>query len=77
MIGLEVQLPSTSAGADDDVLQAVTGQQPFGMGQEAVEVALKAIKGSLVEKVITVPGIQLTRDKPDDIKRHKAKLEAK
>ena len=62
--------------AEDGILHAVTGQQPFGMGEEAVNAAVKAVKGGTVEKSITAPGILLTRDAPETIKKHKAKLES-
>ena len=62
--------------ASDDVLQAVTGQQPYLMGQSAVEAALKAIKGEAVPRAITVPGIQLSRNQPDQVLRYKARLDA-
>ena len=41
--------------SDDDVLQAVTGQDDYMMGFRAVEAAIAAIDGKPVEKVIIVP----------------------
>jgi ABC-type sugar transport system substrate-binding protein len=53
--------------AKDDILQAVTGQQPFLIGQLSVESALKALKGEQLPKVIPVGGFSLWRGEPDKI----------
>ena len=42
--------------SDDNILQAVTGQQPFEIGRLAVEAAVKALKGEPVEKKTLSPG---------------------
>lgn len=50
---------------DDNVLQAVTAQQPFVMGEMAVQAAIAAVKGETVEKTVIVPVLGLTRtDQP-------------
>lgn len=50
---------------DDNVLQAVTAQQPYVMGEMAVNAAIAAAKGDTVEKTVIVPVLGLTRtDKP-------------
>ena len=50
---------------DDNVLQAVTAQQPFVMGEMAVKAAIAAIKGDAVEKTVIVPVLGLSRtDQP-------------
>lgn len=61
--------------ANDNVLQAVTGQKPFDIGSLAVENAIKAIQGQLVDKNIKLSGIMFTREKPDEVKAYKARLQ--
>lgn len=60
--------------ADDNILQAVTGQQPFEIGRLAVEAAVKTLKGEQVEKRRSLPGILLTREKPGEVKAFKERL---
>ncbi|MCX6132337.1 MAG: substrate-binding domain-containing protein [Ignavibacteriales bacterium] len=59
---------------DDGVLRAITGQQPFEIGSMAADAAVKALKGQPVEKKTSLPGILLTREKPDDIRKFKQRL---
>lgn len=59
---------------DDRVLQAITGQQPFEIGSMAAEAAVKALKGQAVEKKTSLPGVLLTREKPDEIRKFKQRL---
>ena len=59
----------------DRVLQAVTGQRPFEIGSTAVDAAAKALKGERVEKKVSLPGVLLTREKPDEVKQFKARLQ--
>ena len=40
----------------DNILQAVTGQDPFKIGYMSLEFAVKALKGESVEKNVIVPG---------------------
>jgi ABC-type sugar transport system substrate-binding protein len=50
---------------DDNVLQGVTAQQPYVMGQMAVEAAIAAAKGEAVESTVIVPVLGLSRtDRP-------------
>ncbi|MEO0384797.1 MAG: substrate-binding domain-containing protein [Pseudomonadota bacterium] len=50
---------------DDNVLQAVTAQQPYVMGQMAVEAAIAAINGEATEEAVIVPVLGLSRtDRP-------------
>ncbi|GAB5508723.1 MAG: substrate-binding domain-containing protein [Hyphomicrobiales bacterium] len=50
---------------DDNVLQAVTAQQPYVMGQMAVEAAIAAINDEMVEEAVIVPVLGLSRtDRP-------------
>jgi simple sugar transport system substrate-binding protein/ribose transport system substrate-binding protein len=60
----------------DDVLQAVTAQQPFVMGQMAVTNAVKAAKGEPVEKTVIVPVLGLSRTDPAAAAEFRAGLEA-
>jgi ABC-type sugar transport system substrate-binding protein len=52
----------------DNVLQAVTGQRPFDIGSNALEMAVKILKNEPTEKKIVMPGVLLTRTKPVEIK---------
>lgn len=52
---------------DDNVLQAVTAQQPFVMGQMAVEAAIAAARGEEVDETVIVPVLGLTRTDPDAV----------
>jgi ABC-type sugar transport system substrate-binding protein len=60
--------------ADNQILQAVTGQQPFEMGTLALETAVKVLDGKAVEKKIVLPGILFSREKPDDVRAYKQRL---
>jgi len=62
--------------ADDNVLQAVTGQQPFEIGSLALETAVKALEGKPVEKKVALPGILFSREAPEKVKEHRKRLEA-
>jgi ABC-type sugar transport system substrate-binding protein len=59
---------------DDGVLQAITGQRPFEIGSMAVDAAVKALKGQIVEKKTSLPGVLLTREKPDEIRTFRQRL---
>jgi simple sugar transport system substrate-binding protein/ribose transport system substrate-binding protein len=56
--------------ADDNILQAVTGQDPYKMGYMAAEFAIKTVKGEKVEPVVIVPGSFMGREQPDVIKKY-------
>lgn len=45
----------------DNILQAVTGQDPYKIGYMSLEFAVKALKGESVAKNVTVPGKLATR----------------
>ncbi|OQY31043.1 MAG: hypothetical protein B6241_14905 [Spirochaetaceae bacterium 4572_59] len=51
----------------DNILQATTGQQPYQIGYQTVEFAVKAIKGEPVEPTVIVPGLLLSRENPEGI----------
>ena len=58
--------------ADDGVLMASTGQQPFEIGYKAVEFAVKAVRGESVEKTVIVPGLLLDRADKSAVEQFKA-----
>ena len=57
----------------DDILQAITSQQPVDIGRLSVEAALKTLKGEPVEKKTTLEGVLLSRADPDGVKAFAAK----
>lgn len=54
---------------NDHILQAVTGQRPFDLGSKSVEAAMAALNGQPVEKKMSLSGVLLTRDKPEEVKQ--------
>jgi ABC-type sugar transport system substrate-binding protein len=60
--------------SEDNILQAITGQRPYEIGQKAVEAALKVLKGEAVERNIIMPGVLLTRSRPDEIQAYQQQL---
>lgn len=60
--------------ADDDVLQAVTGQQPFLIGSRSLQAALSALRKEPVEKRVALPGMLLTRTDPERVRTFKTDL---
>lgn len=60
--------------AEDGVLQAVTAQKPVEMGETALEAAYMAIKGEPVKKVVVLPGVLFTREKPDEVRAYRESL---
>ena len=62
--------------ADDNILQAVTGQQPFEIGSLAVETAIRALRGEPVEARRALPGKLLSRTMPDSVRAFKQRLHA-
>ena len=60
--------------ADDGVLQAVTAQKPFEMGQAAVEAAVKVLNGEAVQKEVVLPGVLFTRVRPDEVRAYQKSL---
>jgi len=67
--------------ADDNILQAITGQDPYNMGYQAMELLIKGLKGEDVSasKGTTkiVNGILLSRADPDGISKFESDLKAK
>ena len=60
--------------ADDNVLQAVTGQRPFEIGSMAVDAAVKVLHGEPVEKKVSLPGLLLSREDPETVRQFKVRL---
>lgn len=60
--------------SDDGVLQAITGQQPFEIGSMAVDAAVRVLLGESVEKRVSLPGVLLSRDRPDEVQDFKLRL---
>jgi simple sugar transport system substrate-binding protein/ribose transport system substrate-binding protein len=58
----------------DNILQAITAQQPFKIGSEAVNAALKSLRNEPVEKKSIVQGTLFSRQKPEEVKDYKAQL---
>lgn len=61
--------------ADDNILQAVTGQKPYDIGVLALQSAVHASLGKPVEKHVSLPGVLFTRAKPDEVRKHREYLE--
>lgn len=59
--------------ADDGILQAITAQKPFDMGEQSVELALKAIQGGKFEKQVVLKGVCLTRADEAGVKAYAEK----
>jgi len=60
--------------SDDNILQAVTGQQPFEIGSLAVQSALKALKGETLQPKVALPGLLLSRQNPEGVRQFAARL---
>jgi len=58
----------------DNVLQAVTAQQPFVVGQLAIQAANDVLDKKTVEKNQSVPVLSLTRTNPDGVNAFLAQL---
>jgi ABC-type sugar transport system substrate-binding protein len=61
---------------DDNVLQAVTAQQPYVMGQMAVEAAVAAINGEPTEEAVIVPVLGLSRTNKPAVEEFQAYLQS-
>jgi len=60
--------------ANDGTLQAVTGQKPYEMGFQAVELAVQILDGKKVQKQQILPGVLYSRDKPEEVKAFQQKM---
>lgn len=65
----------------DNILQAVTGQDPYQMGYAAMEILIKGLKGEDISaskgKSVIVPGLLVSRDNPDGIAKFEENLKEK
>lgn len=66
---MSVELAKDMLG-DSITLQAITTQMPYDMGYQAVENAVKAVKGEEVEKEIMIPTYTYTKDNMDEIQTY-------
>lgn len=60
--------------SDDNILQATTGQDPYKIGQMAMEYGVKMVKGEEVPAYTSVSVLPLTREKPEGIAKFEADL---
>lgn len=64
-----------------DILQAVTGQDPYSMGYKTMETLIKGLKGEDISstkgKSIIVDGLLLSRSNPDGIAKFESDLKTK
>jgi ABC-type sugar transport system substrate-binding protein len=61
--------------ADENILQAVTGQKPFEIGYMALEAAVKVLNDQPVEKKVSLPGVLFARERPDEVEAYVKRLE--
>lgn len=61
--------------APDGVLRAVTGQRPYEIGKLALENVVRVLNGDSVQARISLPGVLLTRERPDEVQSIKARLQ--
>ena len=61
--------------ADDNVLQAVTAQKPVEIGSMSIQAAVDALEGKTLEKKVSLPGILFTREKPQEVRDYRTRLE--
>jgi sugar transport system substrate-binding protein len=58
----------------DNILQAITAQRPFEMGQKSVDVALAKLRHESVESKVVLNGVCLSRTDPQGIKAYAKQL---
>ena len=58
----------------DNILQAVTGQQSYEIGKQAMERLIKKIRGQSVEKQEYISDISLSRDHPEKVAEYLVNL---
>jgi len=66
--------------AEDNILQAVTGQDPYQIGIKTMEAVIAKIEGKDFGdegKTVIVPGVVLDRSKPDEVEAFRKDLLAK
>ena len=61
--------------SDDNVLHAVTAQEPYKMGARAMKTGIRLVKGEKLEKIeVILPGTLFTNEDKEKIKKVKASL---
>lgn len=60
--------------ANDNILQAVTGQKPFEIGTQAIVTAVKSLRNEKVEKAVRLPGMLFARRQPEAVKEYQEYL---
>jgi ABC-type sugar transport system substrate-binding protein len=60
--------------SEDNILQAVTGQQPFEIGSLAVQSAVRALNGETLQPRVSLPGLLLSRQDPEGVRQFAARL---
>lgn len=69
--GTDMSLALAQEMQNDAVnLIAITTQQPYKMGYEAVKTAIKAAKGETVENNIVIPTLTLTKEDPQALEKY-------
>lgn len=66
---MSVELAKDMLG-DTITLQAITTQMPYDMGYQAVENAVKAVKGEEVEEEVMIPTYTYTKENQDEIQTY-------
>ena len=61
--------------SEDNILQAISTQMPFDIGSRALDLAVRALGGEAVEKVVSVPGVMLSRQEPEKVRAFHANLQ--
>ena len=72
-IGASEQIDSLIL-SDDNIMQAVTDASPIETGRLAAELALAAIRGEPVEKFTSLPGVLVSREDPESVRKFDAEL---
>lgn len=60
--------------SEDNILQAVAVQRPYEIAREAMDLAMKALKGEAIPETVHVPGFVLNRKRPGEIKDYRKYL---
>ncbi|MDE2926825.1 MAG: substrate-binding domain-containing protein [Acidobacteriota bacterium] len=61
--------------AEDEILQAVTGQKPFEIGYQSVKAAVAVIQGREVESHVSMSGVLLERRDLEIVRAYRARLQ--
>lgn len=66
---MSISLAEEMLGSDVNLI-AITTQQPYQMGYQAVTTAVKAAKGETVEGTLTIPTLTYTKEEPDALREY-------